>query len=277
MCMKIKKMNSVIKTGDTLKLLDEVLDNTVKLIITSPPYNIGKEYEKKKRLSEYLKNQKEVITKCVDKLCDNGSICWQVGNYVENGSIIPLDMELYPIFKKLGLKLRNRVIWHFGHGLHCSKRLSGRYETIIWFTKTNDYTFNLDPIRVPSKYPNKKYFSGKKKGQLSCNPLGKNPSDVWEIPNVKHNHIEKTEHPAQFPVELVERLVLSLTDKNDTVLDPYMGSGSSAIAALKHGRKSIGFEKETKYVRIANKRLTLLGQNKLKTRPMNKPIYDPNQ
>ena len=271
------KNTSKIIVGDTLKKLDNIRANSIKLIITSPPYNIGKEYEKKKKLSEYLKNQKDVIVKCVDKLRDDGSICWQVGNYVENGSIIPLDMELYPIFTKLGLKLRNRIIWHFGHGLHCSKRLSGRYETIIWFTKTDDYTFNLDPIRVPSKYPNKKYFSGKKKGQLSCNPLGKNPSDVWEIPNVKHNHIEKTDHPAQFPVELVERLVLSLTNKGDIVLDPYMGSGSSAIAALKHRRKSIGIEKERKYVRIMNKRLKLLCQNNLKTRPMNKPIYDPNK
>ena len=273
----MNKRASQINIGDTLECLDDIRKNSIKLVITSPPYNIGKEYEKRKQLSEYLKNQKQVITKCVEKLRDDGSICWQVGNFVENGSIIPLDMVLYPIFTDLGLKLRNRVIWHFGHGLHCSKRLSGRYETIIWFTKTDDYTFNLDPIRVPSKYPNKKYFSGKKKGQLSCNPLGKNPSDVWDIPNVKHNHIEKTKHPAQFPVELVERLVLSLTNKGDTILDPYMGSGSSAIAALKHGRKSIGIEREKKYVQIMNKRLTLLGQNKLKTRPMNKPIYEPNK
>ena len=110
-------------------------------------------------------------------------------------------------------------------GLHCKKRLSGRYETILWFTKSDDYTFNLDPIRVPQKYPNKKYFKGKNKGKLSCNPLGKNPSDVWEIPNVKHNHVEKTEHPCQFPVELVDRLVLSLTNEGDVVFDPFLDLG----------------------------------------------------
>ena len=182
-------------------------------------------------------------------------------------------MVLYPIFTKLGLSLRNRIIWHFGHGLHCSKRLSGRYEVILWFTKSDNYTFNLDPIRVPQKYPNKRYFSGKRKGELSCNPLGKNPSDVWEIPNVKHNHVEKTDHPAQFPIELIERLVLALTNRGDTVFDPYMGSGTTAIASLKNGRNCLGSEKESKYVQIMCKRLKLLAANKLKTRAMNTPIY----
>ena len=109
--------------------------------------------------------------------------------------------------------MRNRIVWHFEHGLHCSRRLSGRYETIMWFTKGDDYVFELDPIRVPQKYPGKKYFKGPKAGQYSCNPLGKNPGDVWTIPNVKSNHVEKTGHPCQFPVELIERLVLALTRK----------------------------------------------------------------
>lgn len=144
-----------------------------------------------------------------------GSICWQVGNYVDNGEIIPLDVILYPIFSRLGLQLRNRIVWHFGHGLHASKRFSGRYEVILWFTKGHDYVFNLDAVRVPQKYPQKKHFKGPKKGELSGNPLGKNPGDIWEIPNVKANHVEKTIHPCQFPVELIERLVLALTNEDD--------------------------------------------------------------
>src|SRR5262249_24720879 len=160
------------------------------------------------------------------------SICWQVGNYVSNGHIVPLDLELSPIFKKLGLKLRNRIIWHFGHGLHCKKRFSGRYEVVLWYSKTDDYKFNLDNIRVPSKYPNKKHFKGPRKGELSGNPLGKNPSDVWnnddfgevwDIPNVNHNHVEKTDHPCQFPFGLVQRFVLALTDPGDNVFDPFLG------------------------------------------------------
>ena len=266
---------SVIFTGDCIDHLKEIHNDSLKLIITSPPYNLGKEYEKKRGLDEYVENQRLVIGQCVKKLKEDGSICWQVGNFVENAVIMPLDILLYPIFKNLGLKLRNRIIWHFGHGLQCSKRLSGRYETILWFTKSDDYTFNLDPIRVPQKYPNKRYFSGKRKGELSCNPLGKNPTDLWEIPNVKHNHIEKTAHPAQFPVELVERLVLALTNKGDTVYDPYMGSGSTSIASLRHGRNVLGSEKEAKYVKIMCTRLKLLSENRLQVRPMNRPIYNP--
>jgi adenine-specific DNA-methyltransferase len=184
-------------------------------------------------------------------------------------------MILYPVFQKHGLRLRNRIIWHFEHGLHCSKRLSGRYETILWFSKSDDYTFNLDPIRVPSKYPGKKYFKGPKAGELSCNPLGKNPGDVWIFPNVKSNHVEKTAHPCQFPVELVERLVLSLTDSGDAVFDPYMGVGSSVVAALKHGRIGYGCDVVQEYVDIAWRRVRQLRAGTLQTRPMDRPVYDP--
>lgn len=221
--------------------------------------------------------QKQVIAECVRLLHAQGSICWQVGNYVGNGSILPLDAALYPIFLSHGLQLRNRIIWHFGHGLHCTKRLSGRYETINWWTKSDNYTWHLDPIRVPSKYPNKRYFKGPNAGKLSCNPNGKNPSDVWQFPNVKSNHPEKTEHPCQFPVELVERLVLSMTDPGDCVFDPYMGVGTTAIAAVKHGRKAYGCDTVKAYVDIAHDRLTQLKNGTLRTRPMGKPIYDPTK
>lgn len=267
--------NIVVYEGDCLEFLETIPNNSIQLIITSPPYNIGKEYEKRKSLQEYIKIQAEVIEKCVQKLKDEGSICWQVGNYVDNGQIIPLDIVLYPIFEKLNLKLRNRVIWHFEHGLHCSKRLSGRYETLLWFTKSDNYYFNLDPIRILQKYPGKKYFKGDKAGQYSCNPLGKNPGDVWLIPNVKSNHVEKTEHPCQFPVELVERVVLSLSKSNEWVLDPYLGAGSSIIAALLHGRRGAGSELSPKYVDLARQRIKKALSGELKLRPMGKPVFDP--
>lgn len=250
----------------------------MKLVVTSPPYNIGKTYERRTSLERYLAEQARVIAECVRVLHPQGSLCWQVGNHITlDGEIVPLDIALYPLFKHHGLRLRNRIVWHFEHGLHCSKRLSGRHETILWFTKSNNYTFNLDPIRVPSKYPNKRHFKGPKAGQLSCNPLGKNPGDVWVIPNVKANHCEKTEHPCQFPVELVERLVLSMTSPGDAVLDPYLGVGSSVIAAVKHGRRGFGCDIDARYVEIARERLRLLRAGALKTRPLNKPVYDPAQ
>ncbi len=266
----------VVACRDNLEFMADMPDAKFKLIVTSPPYNLGKAYESRSSLDRYVADQDTVITECVRLLDQHGSICWQVGNYVENGEIIPLDTILYPIFARLGLKLRNRIIWHFGHGLHCTKRLSGRYETINWWTKDDDYTWRLDPIRVPSKYPSKKYYKGPKAGELSCNPKGKNPSDVWEFPNVKSNHPEKTTHPCQFPVELVERLVLSMTDEEDSVFDPYMGVGSTVIAALMHGRAGYGCDTSSEYVEIAQKRIDELQAGTLKTRPMNKPIYDPN-
>jgi adenine-specific DNA-methyltransferase len=263
-------------TADNRAFMRRFPDGSFKLIVTSPPYNIGKSYEKRSSLDAYVDSQMEVIRECVRLLDASGSICWQVGNHVDRGEIFPLDAVLYPIFKSFGLRLRNRIVWHFGHGLHCSRRLSGRHETILWFTNSDDYTFNLDPIRVPSKYPMKRHFKGPKAGELSGNPLGKNPSDVWEIPNVKNNHVEKTIHPCQFPVELAERLVLSLTNTGDRVFDPYMGVGSTLVAAAKNGRQGFGCDTEEKYVRIANQRLADLAAGKLHTRPMSKPVYDPD-
>lgn len=267
--------NAVLFQGSCMDLLTAIPAKSIQLIVTSPPYNIGKAYEKRISLQKYLEQQEAVIKECVRVLADTGSICWQVGNYIGKDGIVPLDIPLYAIFTKLGLHMRNRIVWHFEHGLHCSKRFSGRYETINWFTKSSNYTFNLDPVRIPQKYPNKKYFKGPKAGQLSCNPLGKNPGDLWIIPNVKHNHVEKTIHPCQFPVELIERLVLSMTKPGDRVMDPFMGVGTTAVAAIRHGRKALGAEIVADYLRVARHRIELAANGELRTRPMDRPIYDP--
>ena len=266
-----------VERRDNLRFMRTLDDEQVKLIVTSPPYNLGKTNEKRTSIQDYLKWQKRVIKECVRVLHPNGSICWQVGNYVDGGEVVPLDTLFYPIFKSFGLKLRNRIVWHFGHGMHCSRRLSGRYETINWWTKGEEYTWHLDPIRVPSKYPNKRHYKGPNKGELSGNPNGKNPGDVWEIPNVKHNHLEKTIHPCQFPVELVERLVLSMTDPGDAVLDPYMGVGSTVVAALMHDRIGLGCDNDREYVKIARERIIQWQEGTLRVRPMGKPIYNPSQ
>ncbi len=278
-----------ILNGDSLKILKGIEDKKFDLIITSPPYNVGKSYETKTSIEKYLESQEGIINELVRTLSDKGNLCWQVGNYVDKGEIFPLDIYYYQIFKKHGLKLRNRIIWHFGHGLHASNRFSGRYETILWFSKTNDYIFNLDDVRVPSKYPGKLHFKGAKKGQPSGNPLGKNPSDIWEIiandwetsmwniPNVKSNHPEKTGHPCQFPIELVERCVLALTNENSWVLDPFSGVGSTVIGSIKNNRNAIGIEKEEEYCNIARKRIEELNEGKLKIRPINKPIHIPSE
>ena len=269
--------NAVMACEDNLAFMRPLPAEMMHLIVTSPPYNIGKAYERRHPLETYVNHQAQVISECVRLLHPRGSLCWQVGNHVQDGEIFPLDTVLYPIFREHGLRLRNRIVWHFEHGLHCSKRLSGRYETILWFTKSDDYVFNLDAIRVPSKYPGKKYFKGPKAGQLSCNPLGKNPGDVWVFPNVKNNHVEKTIHPCQFPVELVERLVLALTEPESNVFDPYMGVGSTVIAALKHERTGYGCDVTRQYVDIAWDRVHALRNGTLRMRPMDRPVYDPTK
>ncbi len=273
--------------GDACTTLKTFDNQKFDLVITSPPYNVGKEYEVKQSIERYLEQQEEVIDELIRVTSDRGSICWQVGNYVNRGEIFPLDIFYYQIFKKHGLKLRNRIIWHFGHGLHASNRFSGRYETILWFTKTDDYIFNLDDVRVPSKYPGKRHFKGPKKGEFSGNPKGKNPSDIWEIviqdwenelwniPNVKSNHPEKTDHPCQYPVELVERCVLALTNQDSWVLDPYAGVGSTMLASVKNDRNAVGIEKESKYLDIAGQRLKRLKNGDLKLRSITKPIHNP--
>ena len=279
----------VLFDGDCNDLLKGIPSSSVDLVITSPPYNIGKKYEKKTSLQSYLKNQEPVIAEIDRVLATTGSLCWQVGNYVHKGEVFPLDIYFYEIFKRFGLKLRNRIIWRFNHGLHCTKRFSGRYETILWFTKDDEYVFNLDPVRIPAKYPGKRHFKGPKRGQLSGNPLGKNPSDiwdvvkqdwedeVWDIPNVKANHPEKTEHPCQFPVELVQRCVLALTQPGGVVLDPYCGVGSTIIAALQYDRKAIAAEQDSKYITITRERIQKFAQGTLPLRPLGKPIHKPTK
>jgi len=268
--------------GDRLDLLSQIAATHTKtdLILTSPPYNMGKAYESQLSLADYLTDQEKTISACVDILSETGSVCWQVGHYLEysgkNKESFPLDIVLYPLFKKFGLILRNRIIWTFGHGLHEKYRFSGRHETILWFTRPSpDYTFNLDPVRIPQKYPNKRAFRGSNKGQLSGNPLGKNPSDIWDIPNVKSNHVEKTAHPCQFPVALAERLVLALSNENDLIVDPYIGSGSTAVAAFLHHRRAAGSDIFSNYLNIAKDRLLSASLNSLPIRPLNKPVYSP--
>lgn len=278
--------DAIFLLGDSSETLKQVPDKSVKLIITSPPYNLDKVYEDKKCLDDYFALIEPVIEQLMRVLSDDGSLCWQVGNYVDKGEVYPLDILYYPYFKSKGLKLRNRVVWTFEHGLHGTKRLSGRYETLLWFTKSDSYTFNLDSIRVPSKYPGKRnYKPGPNYGKPSGNPLGKNPSDVWRIleqdwesllwniPNVKANHPEKLMHPCQFPIELVERCVLAMTNEGDFVLDPFSGVGSSMLAALKNGRKAIGCEKEAEYMQLAKERVIQLESGVLPYRQLGKPVH----
>jgi adenine-specific DNA-methyltransferase len=144
----------------------------------------------------------------------------------------------------------------------------------MWYSKTDDYFFDLDPVRIPSKYPGKRHFKGPKKGELSGNPLGKNPEDVWDIPNVKSNHVEKTDHPCQFPVGLIERLVLSMTRPGDLVFDPFSGVGSAGVAAAIHQRRFWGCEILPQYAKQAKSRIDDALNGVARYRPHDQALYD---
>ena len=276
---KFKRKNKVtLSVMDCIKFLQTIPDNSSTLVMTSPPYNVGKVYEKRLSLKEYSVLQYQVISECARVLKKNGNLCWVVGNHIlGKQQILPLDIHLHPIFDNCGFILRNRIIWNFDHGLHCKKRFSGRYETILWYSKSEDYIFNLDKVRVPQKYPGKRHFKGPRKGEYSGNPLGKNPGDCWSIPNVKANHIEKTIHPCQFPVELAERLILALSNPKDLVVDPFMGVGSTAVAAVLNKRRVAGCDKNQQYLEIARRRVKLASKGELKTRPRDKKIHIPSE
>ncbi|HMD99323.1 MAG TPA: site-specific DNA-methyltransferase [Terriglobia bacterium] len=248
------ELDTIFK-GDTGAYLPTLPAGTVDLVVSSPPYNLGKEYESRKALQHYIEEQTVVLRECCRLLKNTGSIFWQVGSYSEDGTLIPLDIRFFPVLEGFGMRPRNRIVWARQHGLHGRRKFSCRYETILWFTKTDEFTFNLDAIRVPQKYQNKKAHKGERKGEYTCNPEGKNPGDIWLFRNVKHNHEEQTIHPCQFPEDLVARIVLATTTDGGIVLDPYMGAGTVAVVARDHNRHFLGAELDPEYHKIAERRL----------------------
>lgn len=266
-----------LSNKDCITYIKTIKDSSISLIITSPPYCMHKAYEDLRAdLTTFRNNNYAILKESIRVLKTGGSLCWQVGYHVKDSIVVPLDIIIYNIIEELNrellldennkLILRNRIVWTFGHGLHSETRFSGRHETILWFTKGKNNIFNLDCVRIPQKYPGKTYFKGEKKGQISGNPKGKNPSDVWDIPNVKSNHVEKTKHPCQFPVALAQRLILALSNENDIIYDPYFGSGTTAIACYLNNRKFIGTEINKDYFNISVERIKEAFEGKVKIR-----------
>jgi len=260
---------------DCRDLLRQIESESVDLAITSPPYSMGKEYETGANLDNFINMHTQLFPEIYRILKPGGHICWQIGYHVHDRICEPLDFYVHQEAKKFAdLNLRNRIIWTFGHGVHANQRFSGRHETVMWYTKGDDYYFNVDAVRVPQKYPGKKHYKGPKKGQYSGNPAGKNPSDVWEIPNVKARHVEKTEHPCQFPVALVSRLVRALTRPGELVVDPFAGVGTSGVVCALEGRSFVGAETVSRYAQIGRERIAAAKAGKLNYREDNE-ILDP--
>ena len=249
--------------GDCADVLGQMPDESADLVLTSPPYCMGKAYENPHDdIETFIKQHMDIFPDIYRIVKPGGSICWQIGYHISDASVLPLDYYIYNIFlegskgKKHPFILRNRIIWTFGHGLNSARRFSGRHEMILWFTKGDHYSFDLDSVRVPQKYPGKKAYKGPNKGNPSGNPRGKNPSDVWDIPNVKAHHVEKTGHPCQFPVAIPQRLIKALTPIDGLIVDPFMGSGTSGVAAIIEKRRFVGAEIQNEYYEIAARRIS---------------------
>lgn len=242
--------------------MHQIPDDSVDLIVTSPPYNIninygnkteqgkviaskGKKYSDNLEEEEYQKLLAKVFSECKRILKPNGSIWINIKNRTKKGVVVP-PFWIQNHFEDMYLK--NILIWNFDWGGSTSKRFAPRYEYVFWFTANNsDYTFNLEDVKVPAL----NYRPDRYKNQL------KNPSDVWRIPMVSGNFLERTDHPAQYPEKLIERIILSGSNEGDTILDPFMGSGTTAVVAKKLNRYYIGFELEPEYIEITNKRLEM--------------------
>ena len=263
-----------LRVAEAKRWIADLEDNSVSLLISSPPYSIGKEYDESASVEEFLPQLHEMFCEIDRVLKPGGSVCWQVGYHVKNNVVVPLDFLVHSVFGQDPFRLRNRIVWQFGHGAHCEKRLSGRHETVLWYTKGDNYRFDLDTIRIPQKYPGKRHYKGPNKGELSGSPAGKNPGDVWDIPNVKAGHVEKTDHPCQFPVALAGRLVAALSLEKDLVVDPFMGSGTTAIAAMVLGRRFSGCDREARYVDIARTRVKSVLDGTARVRP-DYPVFVP--
>jgi len=254
---------SIIYNMDCKTGLEILLNSGIKVdaTITSPPYNIGKEYEDILPLQQFINWLSEVSNSIYKLTKENGCYLLNVGYLeIENtGKAIPIT---YLIWDKIHFYLNQEIVWNYGAGVASKKYLSPRNEKILWYVKDKDnYTFNLDDIRDPDvKYPYQK-----KNGKLRCNTLGKNPSDVWQIAKVtsgaNRSSEERTNHPAQFPTDLITRLVLGFTDTNDLILDPFMGSGTTAEVCARNNRYSIGFEIRKDYCETIKDRLIEVQKN----------------
>lgn len=245
----------LIYQGDCLDYLQRLGNGAIPLTVTSPPYNIGKEYESIVEMDRYIDWCERWIRQVYRVTSDSGSFWLNLG-YVslpERAKAIPIP---YLLWDRVPFYLLQEIVWNYGAGVAAKRSFSPRNEKFMWYVKNPDeYLFHLDEIRDPDvKYPNQK-----KNGKLKCNPLGKNPTDVWQIPKVTsgkdRSSKERTAHPAQFPIAVVDRIVKACSNPGDIILDPFMGSGSLIEAALRNDRNAIGFELNPDYVDLAAKRI----------------------
>ena len=251
---------NVTEKMDVLDYLAGLPDESVHCFISSPPYNLGKAYGESAtidslRFGLYYGWLVQVISEMARVLKTGGTLCLQVGQTTDwQGSLYPIDVMVFEDLRRAGLTYQSRVAWIYRHGLTPKRRLAERYETMLVFSKGPQQVFNANAARIPQLQPGKRAFKGENIGRLSGNPFGAHPTNVWDIPNVGHNHPEKCQHPCQFPSALARRAILLYTNAGNLVCDPFSGSGSTHEECIRTGRAFTGadlYYEDTRNQRLA--------------------------
>lgn len=240
-------INQILK-GDCLKLFKSIPNNSIDCIFADPPFNLNKKYNShvdKLVETEYLDWCKLWIDECLRVLKDSGFI------FLHN---IPKWLTFYANFLNYKAVFRHWISWD-AMTAPMGKTLQPAHYGILFYSKTNDRS-KFNEIRYPHKRDRKgvliKDYGGKKN---ILHPFGPLCSDVWtDIHRIRHSKY-RDEHPCQLPIHLLERIILMSSEENDIILDPFMGTGTTAIASKRLGRNFIGFEKDKKYCEIANKKV----------------------
>jgi len=236
-----------IYQGDCLELFKNIPDNSVDMTFADPPFNLGKKYNSYKdnlKFEEYLNWCEQWISEMVRVTKPTGAI------FVHN---IPKWLTYFSNILNKKAIFKHWIAWE-APTAPMGKTLQPSHYGILFYVKSKDFKFY--EIRHPHKRDRKgillKDYGGKKN---KIHPFGPLVSDVWtDIHRIKHSR-KRDPHPCQLPIHLLERLILMITDENDIVLDPFMGTGTTAIAAKRLGRNYIGFELDEQYIEIVNEKL----------------------
>jgi adenine-specific DNA-methyltransferase len=247
--------NFLLYHGDCVDYMRQLPDSLFNLVVTSPPYNIGKEYEHKLSIEDYLAWCNVWLDAVYRITSHNGAFWLNLGYFPvpERAKALPIS---YLLWDKIPFFIVQEIVWSYGAGVAGRKFFSPRNEKFLWCVKDEwDYVFNLDDVRDP----NVKYPKQKKNGKIKVNPIGKNPGDVWYFKKVTSGQDraskERTTHPAQFPEEVIERIIKACSNEGDLIFDPFLGSGTTAAVALRLNRRVVGFEIRKDYCDIAKERI----------------------
>ena len=226
--------------GDCLNELKSIDSNSVDLIIADPPYNVGKDYgnnSDKQNFENYIDFSKKWLSECHRILKNGGTIYVFIGfRYIS---------YLYQIMEKdLEMNFVNWISWHYTQGICKTKGFSPRHDDILMFSKSANYTFNLDDIRIPQKFYRK-----------INNMRGANPGDVWDVSHIHYCQKGRQPHPTQKPEAIIERMVLASSNEGDLVVDPFSGSGTTLRVCQQLKRNAIGIELNEEYVEQTKERL----------------------